>query len=735
MNRSRLGYLLPNLLAGGISGLVTLTYSMSYAALIFSGDLQSLLPLGIGCALIGAATIAVVAALTSSLPFTIAGPDSNSSAILAVMAAAIAGNFLASGDPSQLASTIWLAIILSTVLTGICLFLLGRLRLGRFIRFIPYPVVGGFLAGVGWLISQGSFKVMAGLPLEWGNVTALLQPDRLVLWIPGAILAVALQIAVRRYRYLWLVPSFLLGAIALVHLVLKLAGISIAEAIRKGVLLETFSTQEFWQTRSLFSWEQVNWSVLGARTDNLMTLIVVVAITILLCATGLELATEKDVDLDRELRSAGIANTVAGLCGGMVGYLSISRSLLNFKTGASHRISGIAAGLMCAIALLVGAPLLSYLPRPVLGGLLLYIGVSLLIEWIYDAWFNLSRLDYALILAILVIVANFGFLAGVAAGVVIACLLFAINYSSLRVIRNALSGTNYHSKFERSFHEQRLLRSQGEKLSILCLQGYLFFGTANTLLSYVRQQLLADPDATVRFLVLDFRLVAGLDSSAVVSFIKMKQLARQCDVTLVFTQIAGAIENKLKKGGFLDEEAEDREPIYHIFPDLDRGVEWCESKIIEMATFRRKRFMPFVLQLEEVFPVPEKVRPFMSYLEKLRVKSGYVLFQQGEIPDALYFVESGQVSLFLELENGQTKRLGTSSAGTVVGDAGLYRRSPHPVSAIADRSSRLYRLSNEAIDKMQEENPQLAAVFHQFIARLLAERLVQATAGVEILLQ
>jgi SulP family sulfate permease len=459
----------------------------------------------------------------------------------------------------------------------------------------------------------------------------------------------------------------------------------------------------------------------------------VVAITILLSATGIELATQSDVDLDRELQVGGINNLITGLCGGMVGYLSISRTLLNYQAGARNRIAGFIAVGVCCFFLIFGVSFLSYIPKATFGGLLLYLGISLLIEWVYEAWFKLSRLDYILVFAILVIVANFGFLSGVGMGVVIACLLFVFNYSNLRVIKSSLSGHSYQSNFERSFHQKRLLQSKGYELYILLLQGYIFFGTANNLLSHVRNLLINQTPEKIKFMLLDFRLVVGIDSSALVSFIKMRQLAQKLQVKLILTGLTSPIEAKLVQQGVLDLTEEDG-PC-RAFADLDRGVEWCENQMLSTGTFRRKRFMPFAIQLEEFFPAPDKIRKFLGYMERVRADRDYVVFKQGERSDSIYFVESGQVSIVRESENGQMERMGTVGEGTVLGEIGFYTKSPRSSTVIADKSSRLYRLDQSTLEKIQTEEPLLAAACHQFIAQLLAERVMQATRKTQMLLQ
>src|SRR5262249_32038515 len=159
------------------------TFSISCAALVYSGPLAPSLPVGIATALIGACVTALVVAWRSSLPLAIAGPDSHGSAVLALMAAVVVAP---GGSPGQAAAT---------ALTGLLLFALGRLRVGAWVRFIPFPVVGGFLAGAGWLIVRGSFVVMADVPLGFTTLPRLAEPGVLARWLPGVAFAVALIVA------------------------------------------------------------------------------------------------------------------------------------------------------------------------------------------------------------------------------------------------------------------------------------------------------------------------------------------------------------------------------------------------------------------------------------------------------------------------------------------------------------------------------------------------------------
>lgn len=710
--------LLPNLFAGAVSGLVSVTYSLSFAALIFSGNLSSYLSIGIQSALVSAVLVAFVVACSSSFPFAIAGPDSNTSAILALMASAIATRLLSEGLSAEIGPTIWAALVASALLSSVFLVCLSQLQLGNFVRFIPYPVIGGFLAGAGWLIFQGAFSVATGVRLELGNLAALVQSSQLIHWLPSLGFALLLKFTLDRVKHSAVMPTFLVMGVVLTYGLLASAGMSLDEARLQNWLFSAASTGGSRSATGLTFFTQIHWSVLLEQTSGFLVMMAVLAIAILLNATGLELVSKQDIDINRELKACGIANLAAGLGGGMVGYLSFNRSVLNRAAGGSDRSSSIVTSLVCAVFLFLGTYLTSYIPKPVLAGLLFYIGLSSLKEWLYDARFRLPAIEYGLIVLIVLIIAGSGFLQGVGAGLVIACLVFAFNYSRTPFIHLATSGVHRPSNFERSFQQQKLLRQEGEQIYILCLQGYIFFGTANTFLNHIRQ-VLAGTNA-IQYLVLDFRLVSGLDSSAASSFTKLRQLAQKQGLRLVFTHLQANIQNQLIQTGGI--EADDN--LCQQFPDLDRGIEWCEEQILQQTFFRRRRFLPLALQIGDLLMLEKaEVRQFMHYFEPLQISTDQVLFEPGEVSDTVYFLENGQVSILTKSSAGEIKRLQTLSSGTVLGEIEFYQNTHRSVIAIADKDSSLYYLSRKKLQEMQESQPQLAAAFHQFVARLLADRL------------
>ena len=256
------------------------------------------------------------------------------------------------------------------------------------------------------------------------------------------------------------------------------------------------------------------------------TILLVNAVALLLNASGLEITVKADIDLNRELRSAGLANLFSGLGGGTTGYQALSLSALVYRMKAGGRLVGIVSASLCGLAIFLSAPLLSLLPKPVIGGLLLFLGLSFLVEWVYDDWLKMSRRDYIIILLILVAMNGLGVLQGVGLGLLVAISLFVYDYTQTSIIRHVLSGASFHSNVDCPPFYIQYLREHADLIQILELQGYIFFGTDNKLLDQVRRRVSESGRPRPRFIVLDFGHVSGLDSSTVESFVKMKQLAR-----------------------------------------------------------------------------------------------------------------------------------------------------------------------------------------------------------------
>lgn len=724
--------LLPSLSAGLIAGIIIVMVQISLAALIFSGDLSHFVSGGIGLTLFGSFVVSAVVALTSSYRGAVGVAQDISAALIAPMAAGIVTGLIPSASPDEKYATVVAAIAVTSLVTGLGFLLMGLFRLGGLIRYIPYPVIGGFLAGTGWLLIKGSIGVMADVPLIPEALPHLVQPEILVKWLPGLLFAVLLYLATRYSSHFFTIPGLLLAATAVFFATMWVFGVPLPEITARGWLLGPFPQGMLWRPLTPEQWGLVHWSAILGSAGTIGTVLLVSAISLLLNASGLELTARQEIDLDHELRSSGLANLLSALGGGTPGFQALSLSALGYRFKANSRLVGLFAAAVCGLTLFFGAPLLVFLPKPVIGGLLFFLGLSFLLEWVYDAWFKLAHGEYAIVLLILVAMNTVGILEGVGLGVLVAVALFVFDYSHTDIVRHSLSGANFRSNVDRPKLYEQLLHTKGELTHIMELRGFIFFGTANQLLTRVRARVEDASLLAPRFIVLDFRQVTGLDASAVLSFNKMKQLAQSRNFVLVFTDLAPAIQRKLEGEVLTSADA----ALWQVFSDLNHGVEWCEEQIIRQieGVGLTARFKTSLQQLEGLLPKPDGLERLKSYCDKLQVEAGHILIRQGRAPGGLYFVEFGGAEALLALEDGNVLRLRRMSTGTIVGEVSLYADTEATASVITDRPGTIYFLSTEKLKEMEQQAPELASVLHRYIAQVLSERLIGSTNVLEALL-
>lgn len=717
-----------SLMAGVITGIIGVIRAISYAALIFSGSLGSDLGVGVGLTIFSTGIVSFVAAIFSALPGMIATPLAAPTAITAILASEIVTDLSGSFSTSEVLITVLAAIALSSLCTGLFLLVLGRLKLGSKIRFIPYPVVGGFMAGTGWLLVSGSIQITTDICLKLTNLSMFLQPDPLWHWGAALLVALVLLIVSSRYQHFLVMPGSLLGLIFGFYLILWTSGISLSVAREQGWLLETFPAGGLWQPLTLSQLDAIQWPAILSHWGMIVSLMLVSLLSLVLSNSGIELVVGRDISLNRELEAIGVSNIASGMGSGMVGNQALPSTLLVNKIGANNRLSGISSGIFCFILLILGSSFISLFPKPILGGLILYLGLSLLWQWVYKAWFSLNFSDYLIVIVTLVVINIVGFLEGIAVGFIMSVISFMFNYSQLNVVKQSSSIATTRSNIHRTQPERETLTKKGEQVYILELQGYVFFGTADYLLQQVRDRVEQIPEHPLKYILIDFREVEGLDASGVLSFIKILKIARQQNLILVYSNLLPKIETQLRQGGAIDEENQ----FCNILPDLDRGLEWCENELLKQACCQKTKETSLKEQLIDLFLTPEQAEAFIPYLASQKVVAGEVIFEAGANQQCLYFIESGQVSVLLDLPDGQTKRLQTHCQGSLLGEMRFYGKPPLSSLVVADHPSQLYRLDRETFETMKQEAPSLAYALQEYIVRFLCDSLTRREEQVRI---
>lgn len=716
-----LGIFVSSLLTAFFIFILEIIFVVAFTALIYSGELSSQVPRALGFIIIGDALLCAVGALLSSNPGAIVVEQDAPGAMLGVIATGIV--FALSGAVSRQFATVTMMIVTVTLLTSLLLIVLGFFKLGGLARFLPYPVIGGFLAGSGWLLVQGGVAMMADVPPG----SELFQWSFLRLWIPGLMLGIGIYFATQKIRKPYTIPLLMLVASFLFYAFVWGMNVSIAKLQMDGWLLDSSlstGTWEFALSQSLLS--QVDWGVLLEQIPALIPVAIISVVGLLLNSSGMELIIKKEIDLNRELVTAGIGNLAAGLFGGLVGFQDISFSTLNHVTGG-RRIIGLFAALLLGATLFVGTSAILYIPKFVFGSVLVYLGIELLMEWVYQAWFRFSRIDFFVIVIILITLAVRGILEGVIAGLILAVFTFVVSYSRVSVIKFAFTGREYHSRVTRAPDEQQVLENHGDQLYIMKLEGFIFFGTANGIFERLRAYVKSAVVQKVEYCVLDFSKVTGIDSTGMLSFARMMQWSQEQEIILVLTGLSEKLHQQ-----FVREKSSIHNGKLKFFADADHGIEWCEDEII-VASIADLRIQQGISEQLKAILRDDNVEKLIPYLQRREYRPGEYLIREGEIADCVYFIQSGQVTAQLESPGKNPVRLETINSGRTVGEIAFFLGTRRTASVVANQNSVVYSLSMEDLDRLEVKDPESASVFHRLTALLLSQRVVHLTNTVRAL--
>ena len=643
---------------------------------------------------------AAIVAVRSSLPFAIAGPDPTTVAVTATLVSALMARLAEQGLPDDLLAPVAIIMALSAALTGVLLFGLGLARAGGAIHFVPYPVIGGFLGASGCLMVSGAGRVITGHGTGIANLDTLLGASVLAKLLPAIAIAVAIYLGLRRRGDSpYVLPAALLVGIALAHVVLAITGMSLAAAEENGWLFKAPAAVGLTPTWDLDDVRMFPWHVLPALSGDLFAVMFVTAISTLLNTTGLEFFTKRAADLQRELKAVGVANVIAGALGGYASTIALNRTTLNYVAGARGRLSGLTVAAVSVLMLTSDPGFLAYVPKFALGGLLLYLGTNLVYEWLINSAQRVSLLEYASLLAIAVLILQIGFIAGVLIGVVIGCTTFAVSASRVNAIKFSFDGSEYRSTLDRRPEELAILAENGHEIQGMSLQSYIFFGSANSLYEQVKALFARSPET--RFLLFDFRLVTGIDSSAMHSFTQIKRAADELGARIVLVNLSPEMSDAFRNRKFITEDV-------ILADDLDRALEACEKEVIaahmaEGATARTLRDW-----LTQALGSAEHAEQLFQFCKRLEVGKDTIIAEQGDPARSMHFILEGRIGIIVKMDDGRLIRVRSLGPHTTIGEMGLIARQKRSATIQAEVPSVLYELSADAYERLKQENGALA---------------------------
>jgi sulfate permease, SulP family len=440
--------------------------------------------------LYGAIFVGFFAALFGGTEAQVSGPTGPMTVVVAGLAASLAAE---TGNLDNMG-----LIFTAIIICGLIQIALGVLRMGTYIRLVPYPVISGFMSGIGGIIIILQIGPLTGHPSPPGTVDALLYaPEALadMNWMALAIGAVSLFVAMKWPKKLAkFVPGPLAALIVGTLISVSIGGVPILGSIPSGfpqLQLPQFSGGTF----SLILQAGFILALLGA-IDSLLTSLVA------------DNMTRTRHDSNKELIGQGVGNAVAGLFGGIAGAGATMRTVVNIRTGGKTRISGMIHALfLLAIVLGLGS-LASYIPNAALAGILVKVGIDI-IDWTYlKSAHRGPRWDLMLMVLVLGMTIFVDLITAVAVGVVLAAVAFVE-----QVAKDQMEGLkNRDILGEATPREQVLMREIGDALQVFQFRGPLSFSAAADLGHHARTLFKQNQ---LKALLLDFSTVPFLDVSAI----------------------------------------------------------------------------------------------------------------------------------------------------------------------------------------------------------------------------
>ena len=710
--------------------LVALPSSIAFGVLVFSAIDPARAGQGALFGMLGAAAVGLVAPLFGRTPALISAPCAPSAAILAGLAATLVA---AEIEPNRIIALLALTALLSALLQ----ILYGVLKGGRFIKYIPYPVVSGYMSGVGLIIALGQLPRLLGLPGGTGLWHGFMNPTS---WRwPGIVVGIATIIAmVLAPRLTKRVPAAIVGLVSgvVMYFILSIFNPALFSVDGNPLVIGTikasgsFIRSVIGQIRSLFS---ISVSDLSLVWQSALALSALLSIDTLKTCVVLDALTRGRHNSNRELTGQGIANLAAFVSGGMAGAGTMGPTLVNVTSGGTTRWSGTLEGVFVILAIVILSPLIAWVPIGALAGILLVIAFRMF-DW--SAFkllkFKETRLDFVVIASVVVVAETIGLIAASATGIALAILLFIRDQIRGSVMRKKATLREVSSKTLRLEEERAILSEHGQRAAVVELQGNLFFGTTDQLYTELEADL-----KQLHWLLLDMRRTQSMDYTAANLFRQMHRRLTENDGGLLFCGMPSSLPQRqdinryLKQVGLVGEEGR-----ILVFETRDEGLEWMENRILEAHDWisGSETHTLDLREIELLEDLDEKtLKKLHDCVHEIDVEAGHKVFQRGDEGDELYMIRKGTVRILLPLSGGKKHHISTFHRGNFFGEMAFMDRDVRSADAEAKTDCKLYKLSRKEFDEYADSNAVVGLRVYSRLARAVSLRLRQTNSELRAL--
>jgi SulP family sulfate permease len=717
---------------GGFAAmLVALPSAVAYGAAIYGVMGTGYVGYGVRAGLLGAIAIGLVTPALGGAPRLISAPSAPAAAVLSALVAELAAGGAGGAGPAASGRIIVLLTLLA-LLSGCLQFLYGAVGGGRLIKYIPYPVVSGYLSGVGLTIFLSQVPKFFGWPTNGSLWLGLASPTS---WQRPALVVGAVTIAgvLLGPRVTRAIPATILGLIAGViayfgqgliwpelwhldhnRLVLGPMGGGL------GAVVAGFGDR--WSAVA-----EVRFADLGNLLVPALTLSVLLSIDTLKTCVVVDTLTRSRHDSNRELIGQGAGNIASALIGGMPGSGMMGATLVNVNSGGCTRLSGLLEGVFVLAAFVLFGNWIAWVPVSALAGILFVVAFRMC-DW---GSFHLLRqrstvLDFCVIAVVVGVAVGVSLIAAAGAGVALAILLFIREQIRGSVIRRKLTGDRISSTQHRSPEEQAVLQQRGGLTTICELQGSLFFGTTDQLFTEL------EPDLKhCRYLILDMRRVQSVDYTAAHLLEQFEAILRDSGGYLIFSRLPAALPTGQNlRTYFAQIGVTNQKQNVLRFDSLDDALEWVEDNILAEYLPGRKTGEALLAASDFELLQDIEAGQMGEFLAQCVVERSYapgdLVFEAGGTADELYLVRRGVVRIVLPVGNGNYHNLASIGRGDFFGELAFLDQGRRSANALATTAVDLFVISRAQFDDMERSRHGIAAKILGRLARTLAMRLRHA---------
>lgn len=717
--------------------LVSLPAAIAFGLLVYAPLGPEWAASGALAGVVGAIALGLIAPAIGGTPRLITAPCAPAAALLSALAAQLVAPG-ADGTIGLSPADAATVLTLVGLMAGFLQLLIGASGGGRFIKYIPYPVVAGYLSAVGALLFLSQLPRLLGLPAAISLGDGLREPS---LWRgPGIVVGtVTIAVTLVAPKLTRRVPATILGLAAGIAAYVVLGLFDPRLLVLDGNPLvvgrlpggiEAIAGEPARRLGALMSLE---------REHMLRALFPAVALAVLLSIDTLktcvvvEALTGGHGDSSRELRGQGAGNITSALVGGMPGAGTMGSTLVNLTSGGTTRWSGQLEGVFALFSFLLFSGLMAWVPIAALAAILLVIAVRMVDrETILLLRQRSTVFDFAVVAAVVVTALATDLIRAAGVGVALAVFLFLRQEVATQVVHRKSTADRVFSKKRRLPAELSALARRGQETTVCELQGILFFGTVDQL----RAEIDSDLDHR-RVVILDLRRVQSLDFTAAHRLQQMADRLRERDGELVLSDgehIAPggqSLTAYLTGLGVLS-----RCPNLRLFAVLSDALEWVEDRIlVEEGFFRAATEAPLALDAIDLFAdldptALDALRP--SVLE-LRCDANQRVFHHRDIGDELFLIRKGAVRILLPLAGAAPIHIATFARADFFGEIAFLDRAPRTADAVAAVDTDLYVVSRDRFDAFAKLNPEVGREIYARLARVIALRLRTTDAEVEAL--